>query len=122
MPWVTLGVAAVGLIGGVISGNKADKASRQQARIAQQQLDLSREQQQFGRQQYADWRNTFFPLGSQIVNASQEALNPDYGQISADIEGQYEGIRGGEQRRMERYGIAPDSGASRAMAMRLGRD
>ena len=122
MPWIQLGVAAVGMLAGRSAKKKQQKAAAAQQATADAQLQLSKDQQAFARKQYDDWYGTFFPLAGEAVSEARKDVRPDFERIAGDVRGQYEGQRGAMIRTAQRYGMNPADGAFSDNLAQLGND
>lgn len=120
MPAVPAITAVAGVAGAMSSSRNASRASRQQQQAVDQQAAIAREQLNFGREQYADWREMFQPVLGDLRDMAYEDQRPDYGAISADVGMAFDASQGMNRRQMERYGVAPTDGANQASETEYG--
>lgn len=111
---VMLAAAAITAAGGAYAANKASnassKASKAQKSALDQESQVAEDQLDFGKQQYNDWKNLYYPLGQQLVAESQQTITPDYAGIHGDVQNAFQSEQQQNQRQMQRYGVNPADG------------
>lgn len=113
MPWITLGVAAVGMY---MSHKQKKKAAKQQDAansMSEEEIALQREGLDFSKQQYSDWQEKFDPAYDKMMSEIDQGITPDYAAIAGDVNSSFDTAQGMERRQMQRYGIKPGDGAAR---------
>jgi type II secretory pathway pseudopilin PulG len=112
MPLWAAGIgAAVSLFGGSQANKQAKKDSKAQAAAQAAQLALQREQLDFGKAQYADFRGKFDPLFTDAKDLAYRDYSPNMGQIQADYGSAIDSGHAADERNMARYGMNPSDGA-----------
>ena len=107
MSWVTVGVGAASIVGGVLGGKSAKK-------LQKQQLGLQRDSLNFAKQRYSDAETLYKPVQQKVVDGAMEGVKADLQGVSdraaADVAQQYSGVTDALQRNQTRMGINPNSG------------
>jgi hypothetical protein len=116
--WVGAGIAAVGTVGGMVAGNKAqnaaDAAAANQAAIQQQQQDIANEQ-------WSTYKDTYQPLEKQMVADSQNydsQEQQDKAASTAQATTQQQ-IALAQDRLRRTPGLDPTSGAAQAAQTKM---
>lgn len=111
---IGLGVGALGVgaqaYGAHKAGKAAGRANAQQNAINQQMIGLGREQLDWSREIYNQWRQEFDPILERLRAEAMESRDPDYAQISADTGATFGAARNDERIRRQRYGVDPSDG------------
>lgn len=102
------------------SRSAAGRAADQQAQAQADQTALGREQLEFGREQYADWKDMFYPAMGDLRNMAYEEQRPDFNAIAADVGNAFDTSQGINRRTMQRFGVAPTDGAAAASETQYG--
>ena len=87
-----------------------------------EQVQLGREQLDFGKHMYSDWKGRFDPMYASLLAEMDQDLTPNYGMIAGDVSSAFQSARDQELRNMRRYGIKPTEGAYRNMNRQYGID
>lgn len=111
--WVGAGIAAVGTIGGMVAGHKAQKAADSANDRA---LGLQQQQADMAREQYNDYKSTYRPLEQQMVADAQNYDTPAaYERAAAEAQGTVGSQLGlARDRLTRRPGFDPSSAAAQA--------
>jgi hypothetical protein len=117
---VAVGSLAVGAYSAYSQGKQADRAASDQEHATDQQVALGHEQLDFGKEQYADWKNLFMPALTDLRSMAYEDVRPNFAAISADVDTAFDTSQGVNRRTMERYGIKPTDGAFNASETQYG--
>jgi hypothetical protein len=117
---VAVGSLAVGAYSAVQQGKAADRAADAQGRAVDAQAQVAQNQLDFGKEQYADWKNLFMPALTDLRSMAYEQVRPNFAAISADVDTAFDTSQGVNRRNMERYGIKPTDGAFNASETQYG--
>lgn len=117
---VAVGSLAVGAYGAMQSGKAANRATNAQERAAELQAQTAREQLDFGKEQYADWKNLYQPALYDLRSMAYEEQRPNFAAISADVDTAFDTSQAMNRRQMERYGVNPADGAWNASETQYG--
>jgi hypothetical protein len=120
MPAVPVITAVAGVAGAAMGARGARSAANSQQRTVDQQAALGREQLNFGREQYQDWRQMFMPVLGDLRDMAYEEQRPDYAGIAADVGQAFDASQGMNRRQMERFGVQPTDGATNASETQYG--
>lgn len=117
-----IGAAGVGaqIYGASRAGDAADDAQRAQNALNQQRIELGREQLDWARGNYDQWRQEFQPVLDELMSESMRDRTPDYGAISADTNAAFGAARRDYEVGLERRGVDPSDGAFGAGRRRFG--
>lgn len=113
MPWIQLGVAAVGMYMGHKAKKKAEKQQNAANAMSEEEIAMQREGLDFSKQQYSDWQEKFDPAYDRMMSEIDQGITPDYAAIAGDVNSSFDTAQGMERRQMQRYGIKPTDGAAR---------
>lgn len=107
MSWVTVGVGAASIAGGLLGSKSAKK-------LQKQQLQLQRDTLDFAKDRYSDAETLYKPVQQKVVDGAMEGVKADLQGVSdraaADVAQQYSGLSAALQRNQTRMGINPNSG------------
>lgn len=103
--------AATAAYGAYSSNRNAREARESQEGAMDSQLELGREQLDFSREQYNDWREMFSPVLGDLRTMAYEDQKPDYEAISADVGTAFDTSQDINRRTQQRYGLNPSDGA-----------
>lgn len=111
MPAVAVAGVVVSAYAASQQSKAANKSLKQQQSAQDQQMQFARENLDFQRGRYTEWKDTFMPVFNDLRDETYAARNPDYASISADVNAAYDTSRDINLRNLERYGIKPTDGA-----------
>ena len=117
---MTMQAVAIGgtsLLGGLIS-------SRSSKKTAKQALALQREQFEFNKKRYNDYKTMYGGLEQMQVDAANKGVIADLGGVTAratgDVATQFTNAEEAQRRSQQRMGINPNSGRADAMGRQMG--
>lgn len=117
-------VAAVGVASSAYSASRQRSASRSAANQQQQAMDAqtqaARDQLDFAREQYSDWRSMFQPVAEDLRSMVYEKRDPDYAAINADVGAAFDTSQAINRRQQQRFGFTPSDGAVADSELRYG--
>ena len=111
MTWVTVAVAAVGVVSKVIGDRKAKRAEKRSMDSQRENIALQREGLDFSKEQYGDWKEKYDPVFADMMAEIDSGITPDYAAIAGDVNSSFESAQAQERRQMQRYGVKPQDGA-----------
>jgi hypothetical protein len=111
---------AVSAYGAYSASQSADDATAAQSKASDQQAQVARDQLDFGKKQYADWKENFDPGLKTMGAMAMEEVRPDYAGIDADVGASFDASQGINARTMERYGVQPTDGSFQASQTQYG--
>lgn len=116
--WVGAGISAVGVIGGMASGKKAQKSADAAAAA---QLQLQQQQQDIANEQWKTYKDTYQPLEQGMVKDAQNFDTPEAREQAASqaqaVTAQQIGLA--QERLTRTPGLDPTSGAAQAAQTKL---
>lgn len=118
MAWAMVGAAGISAVGGLLGGRSAKKMQKQA-------LALQRDQLNFQKQRYNDYKNQYGGLTDLVISEAQKGVDPNLGQVTseanADVAQQYANAKQALDNQNQRLGINPNSGraesSNRQMAL-----
>lgn len=102
------------------AGKAADKAATAQSTMDKERIALGREQLEWARGVYDQWRSEFDPMLQELKAEAMRDTTPDYAAITADTRTAFSSARDDNRIALERYGIDPSDGAFGANERRFG--
>lgn len=117
---LAVGSLAVGAYGAMQQGKAAKRAGDSQAYAAELQAQAARDQLDFGKEQYADWKGMFYPALGDLRAMAYEEDRPNFAAISADVDTAFDTSQDINRRNMERFGVKPTDGAFSASETQYG--
>lgn len=118
--WVAAVGAAVSIGSAVSQRNQAKKAAGQQQDAMDAQAEQQAAQLAFAKEQYADWRDMFYPVAGDLRTMAYETQGPDYGAINADVGAAFDTSQDINRRQQQRFGLQPSDGAVQEGELRYG--
>lgn len=117
MQAVAVGVGGVSLLGGIAS-------SRSSKKTAKQALALQREQFEFNKKRYNDYKTMYGGLEQMQVDAANKGVIADLGGVTSravgDVATQFTNAEEAQRRSQQRMGINPNSGRADSMGRQMG--
>ena len=117
---MTMAAVAIGggsLLGGLISSRSSKKS-------AKQALALQREQFEFNKKRYNDYKTMYGGLEQMQVDAANKGVVADLGGVTSravgDVATQFTNAEEAQRRSQQRMGINPNSGRADAMGRQMG--
>lgn len=116
--WVSAGISAVGVVGGLVAGNKAAKNA---AKATDSQIALQQQQQDIANEQWSTYKDTYQPLEKAMVADAQSSDNAAaYARAANDAQATTMQQIGLAQARLSRTpGFDPSSAAAQAASTDL---
>lgn len=111
---------AISAYGAYSSSKAAGKSQKSADHAADAQAQLGQDQLAFGKEQYADWKDMFAPVLSDVRDMAYEKKDPDYASVIGDVNTSFDTSQAMNRRQQERYGISPTDGATAASEMQYG--
>lgn len=109
--------AGVSVIGGIASARSSRKEAKKARRLARDQLN-------FAKQRYSDFKSLYGDIEKQLVADAKKGVVADLGGVTsraaADVAQQFENAEGERLRNAQRLGINPNSGRAESTARQLG--
>ncbi len=107
MSWIAIGAAGLSTLGGIVSGNKANK-------LTKQALELQRQQFAFDQQRYQDYQNQYGGIIDLVVKEAEDGVDPNLGQVSSEASANtataFKNAQNALNNQNQRLGINPNSG------------
>lgn len=115
-------MAAVAIGGGSLLGGLS--SSRSSRKTAKQALALQREQFEFNKKRYNDYKTMYGGLEQMQVDAAKKGVIADLGGVTAratgDVATQFTNAEEAQRRQQQRLGINPNSGRADSMGRQTG--
>lgn len=117
MAYVAVGGSVLSAVGGIASSKSSKKT-------AKQALALQREQFEFNKKRYNDYKTMYGGLEQMQVDAANKGVVADLGGVTSravgDVATQFTNAEEAQRRSQQRMGINPNSGRADAMGRQMG--
>lgn len=117
-------MAAVAIGGSVLSAVGGLSSSRSSRKSAKEALALQREQFEFNKKRYNDYKTMYGGLEQMQVDAAKKGVIADLGGVTAravgDVATQFTNAEEAQRRSQQRMGINPNSGRADSMGRQMG--
>jgi len=117
-------MAAVAVGGSVLSAVGGIMGSRSSKKLAKQALALQREQFEFNKKRYNDYKAMYGELEQGQVDAAKKGVIADLGGVTSravgDVATQFTNAEEAQRRQQQRLGINPNSGRADSMGRQMG--
>ena len=117
-------MAAVAIGGSVLSAVGGIASSRSAKKSAKEALALQREQFEFNKKRYNDYKAMYGGLEQSQVDAANKGVIADLGGVTAratgDVATQFTNAEEAQRRQQQRMGINPNSGRADSMGRQMG--
>ena len=117
MTMASVAVGGASLLGGIVSSKSSKKT-------AKEALALQREQFEFNKKRYNDYKTMYGGLEQMQVDAAKKGVIADLGGVTAravgDVATQFTNAEEAQRRSQQRMGINPNSGRADSMGRQMG--
>lgn len=120
MPAAAIASVAISAYGAYSGAQAQKKAAKQQQGAIDSQTQVAKDQLDFSKSQYSDWKNAFYPAINQLGAESQKEILPDYSGIAANVGNAFDTSQGINDRNMERFGVKPTDGSFQSSQTQYG--